>query len=188
MGVVTDFPALTWLLCAASLLVYAPSARERVSARIVHRQWAPHFARSPTGVPVTSGDIDLFAACLRAGLSPAQAAAAVGGPGWSTVANLLASGIPVARAWSAVSDRSPEASPWRALTGLAVSADHTGASVAAECFRVAAGERERVRAQRTATAERAGVLIALPLTLCFLPAFLLVGLVPVLITMGAAMF
>ena len=42
-------------------------------------------------------------------------------------------------------------------------------------------------AQATARAERAGVLIALPLTLCFLPAFLVLGLAPVVISLGTAL-
>ena len=39
-----------------------------------------------------------------------------------------------------------------------------------------------------ATAERAGVLIAAPLALCFLPAFMLLGLVPVVVGLGRTMF
>ena len=42
-------------------------------------------------------------------------------------------------------------------------------------------DAERLVAAR---AERAGVLIALPLTACFLPAFLVLGLAPVVISLG----
>ncbi|MDU6013102.1 MAG: type II secretion system F family protein, partial [Corynebacterium sp.] len=34
-------------------------------------------------------------------------------------------------------------------------------------------------------AERAGVFIALPLAVCFLPAFIVLGLAPVVISLGA---
>ena len=44
-------------------------------------------------------------------------------------------------------------------------------------------EIERARA---AEAERAGVLIALPMTLCYLPAFFLLGLAPMVISLGTS--
>jgi pilus assembly protein TadC len=57
----------------------------------------------------------------------------------------------------------------------------TGAALA----RTARAESSRVRAALTdaaeARAQRAGVLIAAPLGLCFLPAFLVLGVVPVVI-------
>ena len=37
-----------------------------------------------------------------------------------------------------------------------------------------------------AEAERAGVLIALPMTLCYLPAFFLLGLAPMVISLGTS--
>ena len=59
--------------------------------------------------------------------------------------------------------------------------DATGAALA----RTARAESARVRGALTDTAEaraqRAGVLIAAPLGLCFLPAFLLLGIAPVVI-------
>jgi pilus assembly protein TadC len=48
---------------------------------------------------------------------------------------------------------------------------------------VRAGARERCEAR----AQRAGVLIAAPLGLCFLPAFLALGVVPVLIGLAAGL-
>jgi pilus assembly protein TadC len=53
--------------------------------------------------------------------------------------------------------------------------------------RLAADARaERGRAA-TARARRAGVLITLPLGLCFLPAFLVVGVLPVVIGLAGGM-
>ena len=43
------------------------------------------------------------------------------------------------------------------------------------------GSREQREARVDAAAQRAGVLVVLPLGLCFLPAFVLVGVVPILL-------
>jgi pilus assembly protein TadC len=47
--------------------------------------------------------------------------------------------------------------------------------------RVAADLRAARRADAEAAAQRLGVLVVLPLGLCFLPAFLLTGVVPVVV-------
>ena len=54
-----------------------------------------------------------------------------------------------------------------------------GAPVAAAIARLAEQAREVARASGQAAAERAGVLAVAPLGLCFLPAFVLLGVVPV---------
>ncbi|MDY6050725.1 MAG: type II secretion system F family protein [Corynebacterium sp.] len=191
---------LSWLFVALAVGIGPARAAQRVQPPgatrrwlpAPTRRWLPALSRLPTrsadATPLSSGDIDLFAGCITAGLSPAQAAQAVGGPGWSTLASLLAQGIPAAQAWGHVCLGQPETSGWHALATVATAADHTGASMAAECQRVAESQRAEAGERRLAAAQRAGVLIALPLTLCFLPAFVLVGLVPVLITLGATMF
>lgn len=47
--------------------------------------------------------------------------------------------------------------------------------------------RSRRRAETRAAAGRLGVQLVVPLTLCFLPAFVLVGLVPVLISLASGL-
>jgi pilus assembly protein TadC len=69
----------------------------------------------------------------------------------------------------------------RRIGRAAVRSADSGAALAGALARVA----EDLRADRAAAAEaaarRAGVLVVLPLVLCFLPAFLLVGVVPVVV-------
>lgn len=133
-------------------------------------------------------DVELFCACLEAGLTHEQAAHAVGVCGgdtaWLAVSAFLAVGVDPDTAWE----------PVRALPGcadiasLASASTRTGASIVAGCRRVADKLTQRAADERTAATERAGVLIALPLTTCFLPAFFLLGLVPVLVSLGAQFF
>lgn len=67
------------------------------------------------------------------------------------------------------------------LAGCLERAASTGAPAADPVARIAAGLRaERARAAKD-KAGRAGVLITGPVGLCFLPAFLAVGVVPVVI-------
>jgi len=132
--------------------------------------------------------VELFCACLEAGLTHEQAAHAVGVCGgataWLAVSAFLAVGVDPDTAWE----------PVRALPGcadiasLASASTRTGASIVAGCRRVADKLTQRAADERTAATERAGVLIALPLTTCFLPAFFLLGLVPVLVSLGAQFF
>ncbi len=56
-----------------------------------------------------------------------------------------------------------------------------GAPLAPALARVAAEQRARHRARAELAARRVGVLAVGPLTLCFLPAFVLVGVVPVVV-------
>lgn len=128
--------------------------------------------------------VDLLAAGLRAGLPIERAvglvAGATSGPGaWrlARVERALALGLPAARAWEALSDAAGGA---RVLAAVSRSAD-SGAALAAAFERLA----DELRAGRAAAAEtaarRSGVLIVLPLGLCFLPAFIFAGVVPVII-------
>jgi pilus assembly protein TadC len=84
-----------------------------------------------------------------------------------------------ARSVEAGSGPAPE--PVRRIVAAAVRSQHSGAAFAGALHRVA----EDLRADRLiaadAAARRAGVLIVLPLGLCFLPAFVLAGLVPVVV-------
>ncbi|MDQ1599214.1 MAG: hypothetical protein QOD68_688, partial [Actinomycetota bacterium] len=57
----------------------------------------------------------------------------------------------------------------------------TGAPLAGSVREVAADERERARWDALERARRAGVHAVGPLAACFLPAFVLVGVVPVVV-------
>jgi pilus assembly protein TadC len=127
---------------------------------------------------------DLLAAALRAGAPPGQAAgvigAAVSGPvgeRLTRVGHALRLGDPPARAWAHIADLPGGERMARAATRSADS----GAALARALARLADELRAARAAESDAAARRAGVLVVLPLGLCFLPAFLLAGVVPVVI-------
>jgi pilus assembly protein TadC len=126
--------------------------------------------------------VDLLAACLAAGVTTADAAdaagSAAGGPRGRSLLAIgarLRDGEPPATAWAAWSV-DPELAP---VARACARSAGSGAAVAAELRRAAT----RIRSTRAAATQRrvaaAGVWIVLPLGLCFLPAFVLVGVVPI---------
>ncbi|MCW6006605.1 type II secretion system F family protein [Micromonospora sp. CPCC 205371] len=127
---------------------------------------------------------DLIAAGLRAGAPVDRAVLAVseaiGGPlgeRLATVSRSLRLGAEPAEAWAHLStvagaDR---------LVAAAVRAAASGAALAGALTRLADDLRADRAVATEAAARRAGVLIVLPLGLCFLPAFILAGLVPVIV-------
>jgi pilus assembly protein TadC len=129
--------------------------------------------------------LDLLSACLAGGAVSLDAvravAAALGGPcgeRLALVAARLEVGSPAAEAWASLgSDRGPAGAAARAMSRAAVG----GAPVAAAVQRVADDARRERRAASERKARRAGVLAVGPLGLCFLPAFLLIGVVPAVI-------
>lgn len=129
-------------------------------------------------------DLDVFAACLTSGLSPHQAAHCLGRHGrlsqWGTVAALLDMGVAPDTAWGEFT----QVPGLEELVALARNSHRSGAGFARSCADLAGTLRERGQHQAAAAAARAGVLIALPLTFCFLPAFLLIGLLPILVELG----
>jgi pilus assembly protein TadC len=127
---------------------------------------------------------DLLAAALRAGSAPDTAARcvgdAVGGPlgeRLGQVAAALRLGTPVTEAWRYLGGI-PGATR---IAEAAERTQHSGAAFAGALQRVATDLRTDLLIQADAAARRAGVLIVLPLGLCFLPAFVLTGLVPVVV-------
>ncbi|MEV0034149.1 type II secretion system F family protein [Nocardia sp. NPDC050793] len=134
---------------------------------------------------------DLLAACLRAGLPMADAARAVAagapqavGAALRTAADLLALGAEPSAAWErAARDAQgrPGAAEIDSLARMARRSARSGASLAVAVGELADQHRRAVEDAAAARAERAGVLIGGPLGLCFLPAFLCLGIVPVVI-------
>ena len=126
--------------------------------------------------------LDLLSACLAGGAVPQHALRAVAdalpgpcGSRLATVAARLAVGSPAQDAWLALgSDRGPAGAAARALSRAATG----GAPVAASVQRVAVQARLEGVARAERAARRTGVLVVGPLGLCFLPAFLLLGVVP----------
>ena len=131
-------------------------------------------AELPTGV-------DLLGACLRSGAAVDTAlvtvAVALPGPLGDELAALhhrLLLGADPAAVWSELT-RHPQLGP----LGRAVARAHeTGASVSAAVARLADELRARARAEVEQRARSVDVKAAAPLGVCFLPAFLLLGVVP----------
>ncbi|WP_232291739.1 type II secretion system F family protein [Frankia sp. QA3] len=155
--------------------------------------------------------LDLIAACLRGGGTVVSAMMAVGAANGGVLgrelrraADALAAGADaptacdrliaatVARSRAArlarLLRRDPRGSPgsrWTAMMRAAVTAfdraQTSGAKPAAALVRLAQRARDEAHAESIAAARRAGVLAVAPLGLCFLPAFLLLGVVPVVL-------
>ncbi|MFL6127660.1 MAG: type II secretion system F family protein [Mycobacteriales bacterium] len=132
--------------------------------------------------------LDLLAVCLRAGTPLVAAletvATALPGPlsaDLALVAGLQRLGSAPAAAWvdlAADPDFGPVA---RAVNRSAES----GARLAAAFERLAADRRSALAAAGEARARRAGVTAMAPLGLCFLPAFVSLGIVPIVLALAA---
>lgn len=150
----------------------------RVLSRLEPRAVRLRRARILTELPIA---IDLLAACLRGGgawhESVEAVADAVGGPLGTDLARVAARirlGADPAEEWlSLASD--PTLAP---LGRAAARAATGGAPLAATLARLARDQRRTARAAASARARTAGVRAVAPLGLCFLPAFVLLGIVP----------
>ncbi|WP_308019795.1 type II secretion system F family protein [Streptomyces sp. SP2-10] len=127
---------------------------------------------------------DLLAACIAAGAGPVIAAHAVGEALGGPVGQALARGAAEVRLGGA------PAHAWRnlallpgagALARVLERADESGLPAAGPVTRLASDARAEWSRTATARARRAAVLISGPVGLCFLPAFIAVGVLPVVI-------
>jgi pilus assembly protein TadC len=133
---------------------------------------------------------DLLAACLASGAGPVEAAEVVGeslgGPVGERLvlagAEVRLGGEPGA-AWG----RLAEVPGGRGLADCLERAARTGAPAAEPVARLAAALREERARRAGARAARAAVLVTAPVGLCFLPAFLAIGVAPVVIGMASGL-
>lgn len=130
------------------------------------------------------GALDLFAACLSAGGGVVDAAEAVGravgGPleeELRAVTAVLRLGADPVAAWGGLAVQAELAPLARALAR----ASEGGAPVAWTTAALADDARARRRAAGEIAARRVGVRAVAPLAVCFLPAFLVLGVVPVIV-------
>ncbi|WP_410593413.1 type II secretion system F family protein [Amycolatopsis sp. lyj-23] len=153
--------------------------------------WAIRRARRPRPAAVDiaaklrlAGTLDLLAACLRAGLPVSSALEAVAGtapaaarPALSSTARLLALGSRPDEAWAPV-----QAVPGLGeLAAAAIRTSRSGAAFATAAADLAGRFRDELATEAEERAERAGVALALPVGLCFLPAFFCLGVLPVVL-------
>lgn len=127
---------------------------------------------------------DLLAAALRGGTavdgSIGAVAEALGGPlgdRLQRTARSLRLGAEPAEAWGHLTGI-PQA---ERMVAAAVRSSASGGALAGALERLAGDLRADRKVAIEAAAQRAGVLIVLPLGLCFLPAFLLTGLMPTVV-------
>jgi pilus assembly protein TadC len=132
---------------------------------------------------------DLLGVCLAAGVPPAGALAAVGaavpaplGPALREVAALYRLGAAPRTAWA---DVPGELAP---LGRVLVRAGESGSAVVPALASLAADGRSAARAGTEAAVRRAGIWVLAPLGLCFLPAFLCLGVVPLILGIAGDVF
>ncbi|WP_018603562.1 type II secretion system F family protein [Mycobacterium sp. 155] len=174
---------------AAVLLAVALLVSTDRSARRLRTQPAGAAVQTPqrpsADDPLAAAStFELFAACLASGMTVSGAAAATAPSAPEPLAglltrsaDLLALGADPATAWpndAGLQDRNAEA-----LLRLARRSASSGTALARGVAELADQARHEAAAAAEAAAERAGVLIAGPLGLCYLPAFLCLGIIPV---------
>jgi pilus assembly protein TadC len=177
---------MSWaaLLFAAALLIGADS-RAQIRAGLTavrprHRS-TPPAACDPLAA---ASSFDVLAACLRSGMavSTAASATAPSAPAelarlLSRAADLLVLGAERASAWT--SPGGPVGKNAEALLRLARRSASSGTALAQGVAELADQSRHEAADAASAAAERASVLIAGPLGLCYLPAFVCLGIIPV---------
>jgi len=134
--------------------------------------------------------VELFAATLRAGAAPgdgiAVVCAALPGPAADRLAGVaarLALGLDPVQVWSTLGD-----DPQLGRLGRTLARAHSsGAPVVAAVERLADDLARSARAETEERARAVGVKAALPLGLCLLPAFVLIGIVPLVVALLATL-
>lgn len=178
-------PTVAMLLAAALLSDARPSS---VRARAGMAGPTPRTSRRPVHGPdplAVASSLDVLAVCLAAGMAVSTAAAATAPSAppllarvLRRAADLLALGADPAVAWAAPTGQSVD-SQIDALLRLARRSSVSGVALAEAIAALAVQCRQDAAHTAAAAAERAGVLIAGPLGLCFLPAFVCLGIIPV---------
>jgi len=178
-------------LMAFALLLLPGPAVHRIRPRLPDRS-SPQAAPRDDPLAVPSS-LDVLAACLSAGMATSAAAAAAvssAPAGLATVlrraAELLALGASPATAWSEPGGGTDPHVV--ALLRLARRSASSGAAMAQGVAELAEQARADAGDAAAAAAERANVLIAGPLGLCYLPAFVCLGIVPVVAGLAGDVF
>jgi pilus assembly protein TadC len=181
------------LLAVALWIGPGPSivrARAGTTVRAHDRSgWPRPQARGPDPLAVASS-LDVLAVCLAAGMAVSAAATATAASAPTKLASvlrraadLLALGSDPSVAWSIPPNLPTDSVDAQidSLLRLARRSASSGAALADGVAELADQSRHDAGHAATAAAERAGVLIAGPLGLCFLPAFVCLGIVPVVV-------
>lgn len=134
---------------------------------------------------------DLLAVCLSAGMPLRSAAHAVAAASVGPLAQVLETavwqielGVEESKAWAALSAEPALATFGRELSRGA----ETGVSLTARLSALGVDARRAAAATAETEAKRVGVRSVLPLMTCFLPAFVLIGVVPIVGGMVGRLF
>ena len=167
---------MTFLLLALVVLV-APAPRRSIDRFAPRGHDPPHDKAKPDGPFERAAAWDLLAACLRAGLPVPTAIQAVEIEELSQVAELLRLGADPVTAWAPALDQPATALLARAARRTA----RSGAALARQTAELAVRTRSEAADAAETKAQKAAVAVAAPLALCFLPAFLCLGVAPVVL-------
>ena len=176
---------MTWaaMLLATSLLILPRMSMSRIKADL-QPVGDRHTPAVVDDTLAAAASLDVLAACLRSGMAVSTAAAGVAESAPASMAamlrraaDLLALGADPARAWTGPGN--PADKHMQAFMRMARRSASSGVALAQGIEDLAVQLRGDAADAASARAERASVLIAGPLGLCYLPAFLCLGIVPV---------
>lgn len=181
------------VLLAAALLAGAGPRPARRRAGVPVRRGGGKRRTVDTRDPfATASAFDVLSVCLTAGMTVPAAASATAAFAPRTLgvllrraADLLALGADPETAWKVLAGDDESCT---AVARLARRSAHSGSALAGGAAELAEQSRQDATHAATAAAERAGVLIAGPLGLCFLPAFLCLGIAPVVAGLAGEIF
>ncbi len=166
------------LVAGAALAVLGPRALARLEPAALRRAREQRRAELPLA-------LDLLGACLSGGAAPGAAAQAVGralpgpcGDRFAAAGRALEVGVAPGAAWAVLAADDEDELAAAAVRAL-VRAAEGGAPVVATVALLGQEAARAAEGRGREAAERVGVLAVAPLGLCFLPAFVLLGVVPV---------
>jgi len=178
-----------WLAVGEAPLARLTPAPQRPSARAaLPGWWRRHVgtrreaAREASLLAALPAVCDLLAVCIRAGRPPRGALRVVADASAEPtrgvllgVCNQIDLGVPEQRAWASLAD----VPGYRAFARDVARAVGSGAALADLLRERGREAREAAAVAARARARRVAVTGVLPLVVCYLPAFLLVGVVPI---------
>lgn len=175
------------MLLAVALLVGVGPTRARArAASASHAKTRPPSLGASDDALASASTFDVLAACLTSGMAVSTAAAAAAPTAPHALAalliraaDLLALGADPAVAWSNPADPLDDQS--QALLRLARRSAASGTALARGVADLAEQSRQHAASAADAKAQRASVLIAGPLGMCYLPAFVCLGIVPIVV-------
>jgi len=184
------------LMLAAAILTAPGTLRARAAAPRGRRPAPRDRDITEKGLLGMAFSFDMLSVCLRSGMPVATAALVVASSAPLQLARILnragemlALGAPASAAWTDTgAPDDPGYEQRQALTRLARRSADSGAMMAEGIASLAMQCRRDALDSAVATAERAGVLIGAPLGLCFLPSFVCLGIVPVVMGLARDVF